>query len=76
MTTGFRLTQMSQSMPLRALHHGLEKETGLTLEKGFAQVASGSAEVQPSPWIPGQCSLHPVTALRPLLGGQMDQPGY
>ena len=67
---------MSKFVPLRALHHGLEKETGLTLEKGFAQVASGIAGAQPSPWIPGRCSLYPVTALEPLLGGQMDQPGY
>lgn len=76
MTTGFRLIQMSQSMPLRSLHHGLEEKTGLTLEKGFAQVASGGTGAQPSPWIPGQCSLHPVTALKPLLRGQMDQPVY
>lgn len=75
MTTDFRLTQVSQPIVLRALHHGLEQETGLTLEKGIAQVASGGSGAQPSPWIPGHCSLH-VSALEPLLGGQMDQPVY
>lgn len=63
MTTDFRLTQVSQPIVLRALHHGLEQETGLTLEKGFAQVASWGSGAQPSPWIPGHCSLH-VTALK------------
>lgn len=73
MATGFRLTQVSQPIPLRALHHGLEQETGLTLEKEFAQVANWGSGAQPSPWIPGLCSLH-VTALKALLGGQTDQP--
>ena len=40
---------------------------------GFAQVASWGSGAQPSPWIPGHCSLH-VTALKALLGGQTDQP--
>lgn len=47
MATEFRLTKVSGSVPLRALHHGPEEETGLSFDKGFAQMARGGLSPAP-----------------------------
>ena len=47
MAAEFRLTQVSGSVPLRALYHGAEEETGLSLDKGFAQMAGGGLSPAP-----------------------------